>query len=68
MTEIFENVRDEVKDIARIGWNLALMQESPVDASDFLNNLTNYYSNRYTEEEIAFLRFYFNMQLEMIKK
>lgn len=68
MTELFENISDEVKEVARLGWNVALAQDSPIDASNFLNNLTNYYSDRYTEEEIAFLRFYFNMQLEMIKK
>ena len=68
MQELFENVRDEVKSVAKTAWNLALSQPTPIKAAEFLNTVTNYYQLLYTEEEIEFLQFYFNMQLEMMKK
>ena len=68
MQEIFANVGDEVKEIADIAWRLTLMQKNPLDAANFLNNVTNYYNNILSEEEIEFLRFYFNMKREMIKE
>lgn len=67
MTEIYANVRDDVKKIGEFAWKVALAQKNPIDASEFLNNVTNYYKHYYTEEEIEFLRFYFNMKMEMIK-
>lgn len=67
MTEIFENIRQEVKETARIAWNLAVKYTDPSKAAEFLNTVTNYYKNLYTEEEIEFLQFYFKMQMEMMK-
>ena len=67
MTEIFQNIRDEVKEVADLAWRLATAQKNPIDAANFLNNTTNYYRNIYTEEEIEFLQFYFNMKMEMMK-
>ena len=67
MTELFPNVRDEVKEVADMAWRLALSQRNPVEAADFLTNTTNYYKHIYTEEEIEFLQFYFNMKMEMMK-
>jgi len=68
MTELFTNVSEEVKDIAETAWNIALAQSNPVKAAEFLNNVTNYYKNIYTKEEIEFLQFYFNMKLELMKE
>ena len=67
MTELFTNVRDEVKETADMAWRLAISQKNPINAAEFLNNTTNYYRNIFTEEEIEFLQFYFNMKMEMIK-
>ena len=67
MTEIFKNVSDETKEIARISWKLALAQKNPLEAAEFLNNVTNYYRNILTEEDLEFLQFYFSMQMEMMK-
>ena len=68
MTELFTNVRDEVKDVANIAWHMAISQPNPLKAAEFLNNITNYYKLIYTEEEIEFLQFYFNMKLELMKE
>jgi len=68
MQELFENVRDEVKSVAKTAWNLALVQPDALKAAEFLNAITNYYRHIYTEEEIDFLQFFFNVQLEMMKK
>ena len=68
MTEIFQDISPIVKDVAKTAWNIAMSQTNPVDAANFLNNVTNYYSNIFTDEEIEFLRFYFQMQMEMMKQ
>ena len=68
MTEIFTNISDEVKEIGRQAWNIVLMQEHPDNAAEFLNNIIEYYTNILSEEEIEFLQFYFQMQMEMMKE
>ena len=68
MQEIFENVSDEVKEIADVAWRLALSQKDGVSAAKFLDNITNYYDKILNEEEVDFLRFYFNMKMEMMKE
>jgi len=66
MTEIFSDISETVKDIAKTAWSIARAQKNPLDAAEFLNNVTNYYSNILTEEEVDFLRFYFQLQMEMV--
>jgi len=68
MTEIFQNVSDEAKEIAELSWRVANIQKNPLEAANFLANVTSYYSNILTEEEVEFLQFYFKMQMEMMKK
>ena len=68
MMEIYENISKVVRDLADTAWSLAMAQKNPVDAANFLNNVTNYYSNILTEEEVEFLQFYFNMKMEMMKE
>ncbi len=68
MTEIYDNISEETKEIARLAWKVAIAQNNPASAADFLNNVTEYYRNSLTEEEIEFLRFYFKMQMEMMKE
>ena len=68
MQEIFENISNNVKEIADVAWRLASAQKSPLEAAKFLDNVTNYYDKIMTEEEIEFLRFYFNMKMEMMKE
>ena len=68
MEEIFKNISNEVKEIAAVAWKLALSQKDPVNAAKFLDTVTNYYKNIYTEDEIEFLQFYFKMQMEMMKE
>ena len=67
MTEIFTNVRDEVKHVAEAAWILVKSKENPSEAAKLLNIVTEYARNVYTEEEVEFLQFYFNMQMEMMK-
>lgn len=68
MQEIFDNISDNTKEIAEIAWRLAMTQKNPIDAANFLNSVTNYYDAIMSEEEIEFLRFYFNMKMEMMKE
>jgi hypothetical protein len=68
MTEIFQNVSDEAKEIAELSWRVASIQKNPLEAANFLTNVTSYYSNILTEEEVEFLQFYFKMQMEMMKE
>ena len=64
MIELFPNVREQVKETADTLWVLASSINNPLNASQFLEHATNYYSYLYTEEEIAFLQFYINMKME----
>ena len=68
MQEIYKNVREEVKTVAEFAWSIALALKDSNEAATFLDNVTKYFSNSYTEEEVEFLRFYFNMQMEMMKE
>ena len=68
MTELFTNIRQEVKNIAEGAWIIAINQFSPADAADILNNVVEYYRKTWTEEEIEFLQFYFNMKMEAMKE
>lgn len=67
MTELFGNIRQEVKDTAYSMWNIAVTQKNPIEAAKFINDTTNYYANIYSEEEMRFIRFYIQTQLEMMK-
>lgn len=67
MTEIFKDIDLPVQNLATAIWDLAYAQKTPVASAEFLNNATEYYRNILTEEEIEFLQFYFNLQMEMIK-
>ena len=68
MTEIFADISDDVRGKADIIWKIALAQGNPVAAAKFLNQVTEYYRRRWTEEEIDFLQFYFQTQMEMMNK
>lgn len=68
MIEIFRNIRSEVKEAAETAWKLAQTMPIPSKAAEFLNTVTNYYMNIWTIEEVEFLRFYFNMKMEMDSK
>lgn len=67
MTEIFENISDELRKTAELFWNLALSKETLADTVDTLNYITNIYRDHGTPEEVEFLQFYFRMKMEMIK-
>lgn len=62
MQEIFNNISDEVKNVARTTWNIALTRPNPILAAEFLKSVTDEYSKIYSEEEMQFFDFYFNMQ------
>ena len=65
MTEIFENISDDVKNKAEIIWQIAIAQPDALAAAEYLHGMTEYFKNKWTEEEVDFLRFYFNMKMEM---
>ena len=67
MTEIFTNISSNVKSTAEAAWNIAAAQKEPGAAVDFLNNFIKYYSHLYDEEEMNFIKFYFNMKMEELK-
>lgn len=67
MTEIFSNISDKVKRTAEFIWKVTLTYDNPLDAANFLHQMTEYYRKIYTDEEMDFLQFYFQMQMEMNK-
>lgn len=68
MTEIFKNISPQTREYAEVAWECALMFDNPIDMAKFLNAVTNYYMVTGTQEEVDFLRFYFNIQMEMMNK
>ncbi len=64
MTELFPNISEKVRTNAEIAWRLAQTFHSPLSMVQFLNDYT---AAAPTEEEQEFLRFYFNLQLELLK-
>ena len=65
MVEIFQDVPQEVKDIAETAWKVALLQKNPMEAAQFLDNVVKYFAATSLEDEaVDFLRFYFNMRME----
>lgn len=68
MTEIYANISDQMKSVAETAWRIAMSKKNPVEAAQFLDDITNFYRNlRYSPEEIKFLQFYFNMKMETYK-
>lgn len=67
MTELYEDISDELRSIAQTAWDIAFAQKTPMEAAEFLNTVTNYYNNTLTEEEVEFLQFYFQLRMEMMK-
>ena len=65
MTEIYANISKEVRETAEMAWKLAIAQPNPMKAASFLNMIIEYYKNIYTEDEVNFIQFYFNMKMEM---
>lgn len=68
MTEIYANISEQVRELAKLAWKIAMMHTNPINSAKFLNTVTEYYRNILTDEEIEFLQFYFQTQMEMMKK
>ena len=69
MTELYSHIRQEVKDLARGSWKMAIAQHSPQEAAELLNTVVEYHKLIYTQEEVEFLQFYFKMKMmEMTKE
>lgn len=68
MTELYPNISNELRQATEAAWNIALHKRNPVEAAQFLNNITEYYRTiGCSEEEMSFIRFYFNMKMETYK-
>lgn len=68
MTELFTNISDEVKQVAEFTWQMAMAKNSLMETAELLDTVTNYYRIFGTPDEVEFLRFYFSMKMEMMKK
>ena len=62
MIELFPNVSEQVRADAEKAWRLAQTFHNPMNTVQFLSNYTKYAP---TEEQQDFLRFYFNLQMEL---
>lgn len=67
MIELFPTISEELRQQAADVWELAKTMTA-VKAASFLDAYTNIFSIGHTEEETDFLRFYFNLQMEMMKE
>lgn len=66
MTELFPDISQQMREYAAVVWQQAKMME-PDKAADLLNATTKAFEDEELEEEADFLRFYFNLQMEMMK-
>ena len=67
MTELFPDISQYIKDYAAIIWDTAKSM-TPENATELLNGSTAAFEKEGLEEEADFLRFYFNLQMEMMKE
>lgn len=68
MTELYSNIRQEVKELAEGAWRLAITQHTPIEAAELLNTVVEYHKLIYTLEEVEFLQFYFKMKIMEMNK
>lgn len=67
MIELYRNINEEVRKDAEVIWKMALSFKDPKESAKYLNDSVALYRNTHTEEEVDFLDFYFQMQMEMMK-
>ena len=67
MTEIFTDINDNVKEMAEAAWILVKSKTDPAEAAELLNTVVEYARETMTENEVDFLQFYFDMQMELMK-
>lgn len=68
MIELYSDINDTIKEDAETIWNIALSMNNAHKAAKYLNDSIALYRDTHTEEEVDFLDFYFQMQMEMVKK
>lgn len=67
MTELFSDIPQITKDYAALVWKQA-SQMSPEAAVKLMSASTEAFEKEGLTEEADFLRFYFNLQMEMMKE
>lgn len=67
MTEIFATINDEFKKVAEFAWNYALSYKNPINGAQFLMDTIDLYEQTNEQEKADFLRFYFQLKMEMNK-
>ena len=67
MTELFPDISDEIRIAAKTAWDVVKAQKDPADAVEFMDKTIKYFEETLGEEEADFLRFYFQVQMEMMK-
>lgn len=67
MTELFPEISQQMRDYAALVWEQA-RNMSPDNAAKLMNVTTESFEKEGLEEEADFLRFYFNLQMEMMKE
>lgn len=68
MTELFPDIPQQIRDYAAFIWEQAKQRESPIEAVKLLESTTKIFEDSGLKEEADFLRFYFNLQMEMMKE
>ncbi len=67
MTELFPNISQLIRDYAALVWEQA-KQLSPNNAAKLINAAIEEFDKEGLKNEADFLRFYFNLQMEMMKE
>lgn len=67
MVELFSDINESLKYEAAAIWGIASKIKDARKAAKYLNDSIALYRDTHTEEEVDFLDFYFQMQMEMVK-
>ena len=67
MIELFSDISQTIEDFAILTWEAAL-QMTPDNATKLLSSTTEAFEKEGLVDDADFLRFYFNLQMEMMKE
>ena len=67
MVELYSDISQDIREEAKALWLIALAQKDAKEAAKYLNNAVEVFRQTHTEEEVDFIQFYFETQMEMRK-
>lgn len=67
MVELFADVPQETRDLAAFIWLTATKQPGPVEMANFLHGAVEIAANSLSEEELEYVKFHIDVEMEKLK-